>query len=128
MAAYRALWWWVVTVGGTVGLLAAIALRPHDQALALALTGFSLGCCAGCLYDLRNEPFTLRPMLLFGTASGLFLVSLLGLVAVLGRLAGFLLTALLVVGSPWCLATGRRLVARRLGRDPAWPHPAPDTQ
>jgi hypothetical protein len=125
MAAYRALWRWVLTLGGTVGVLAGLALRPDDQLLALGLTGFSLGCCAGCLYDLRNEPFTLRPMLLFGTASALGLMSLLGLVALLGRLGGFLFAVLLIAGSPWCLDMVQRVLAR-IRRDPAWRHPARD--
>jgi hypothetical protein len=52
-------------------------------------------------------------------------MSLLGLVALLGRLGGFLFAVLLIAGSPWCLDMVQRVLAR-IRRDPAWRHPARD--
>lgn len=129
MAIYRTVWAWLVTVVGTLGALIAYALRPTDQFVAVAVTGLSLGACAGCLFDLRNETVTVKSMVVFGFSGTIGLLALLGLGALFG-VPAVLGGVLLVVLSPWTLSTAHRLLTRRLGvPDQQQPPPVhvPDT-
>lgn len=131
LGAYQTVWAWLVTVVGTLGALTAYALRPIDQFVALAVTGLSLGACAGCLFDLRDETVTVKSMVVFGGAGAVGLLALLGLGAVLGAPAvagGVLLLAV----CPWITVPLWRLLARKLGLskgrtgNPVAPVTAPD--
>lgn len=114
LAVYQTAWAWLVTVVGTLGALTAYALRPLDQFVAIAVTGLSLGACAGCLFDLRDETVTLRSMLVFGAAGAVGLLALLGLGAVFGAPAVGGGIVLLVL-CPWLVAPIWRLTTRKLG-------------
>ncbi len=116
MALYQTVWAWVATVVGTLGVLSAYALRPTDQFVAVAVTGLSLGACAGCLFDLRNETVTFRSMAVFGLAGSAALMALLGLGSVFGALA-VVAGVLLLVLAPWCLSLVARLLTGRMGSD-----------
>lgn len=123
---YKTTWAWLVTVVGTLGALTAYALRPMDQFVAVGVTGLSLGACAGCLFDLRDETVTIRSMLVFGAAGAVGLLALLGLGAVLGAPAvggGVLLLAL----CPWLVAPIWRLTTRKLGLSKARGAPPGDS-
>jgi hypothetical protein len=124
MAVYRTFWAWLVTVIGTLGALSAYVLRPLDQFVAVGVTGLSLGACAGCLFDLRNETVTVKSMLSFGLSGSVALLALLGLGAVFGPtavLGGLLLLAL----SPWALSLASRLLTGRLRTEPGNKSPGP---
>lgn len=124
MTLYRTVWAWLVTVLGTVGALTAYALRPTDQFIAVAVTGLSLGACAGCLFDLRNETVTVKSMVVFGFSGAVGLLALLGLGALFGVpavLGGVGLMAL----SPWSLSTAQRLLGRNLGSPNGSPQQQP---
>jgi hypothetical protein len=131
LALYQTTWAWLVTVVGTLGALTAYALRPIDQFVAIAVTGLSLGACAGCLFDLRDETVTVRSMAIFGAAGAVGLLALLGLGAVFGGPAVAGGVALVAI-CPWVTAPLWRLLTRKLGLDkgrtgkPAAPVTAPD--
>jgi hypothetical protein len=121
---YRTAWAWLVTVGATVGALTAFAMRPTDQFIAVAVTGLSLGACAGCLFDLRNETVTVKSMVVFGFSGAIFLLALLGLGAVFG-VAAVLGGVAVVVLSPWSLSMVHRLLVRSSGPADGSPQPPP---
>lgn len=124
MTFYRTAWAWLVTVGATVGALTAYALRPTDQFIAVAVTGLSLGACAGCLFDLRNETVTVKSMVVFGFSGAVGLLALLGLGALFGMPA-VLGGVALVVFSPWSLSMAQRLLGRNRGATDVSPQPPP---
>ena len=124
MALYRTAWAWMVTVVGTVGALTAYALRPTDQFIAVAVTGLSLGACAGCLFDLRNETVTVKSMVVFGFSGAFVLLALLGLGAMFG-VSAVLGGVALVVLSPWSLSMAQRLLGRNPGSPNGSPQPPP---
>ena len=121
---YRTAWAWLVTVGATVGALTAFAMRPTDQFIAVAVTGLSLGACAGCLFDLRNETVTVKSMVVFGFSGAIFLLALLGLGAVFG-VPAVLGGVALVVLSPWSLSMVHRLPGRSSSPADASPQSPP---
>jgi hypothetical protein len=121
---YRTVWAWLVTVLGTVGALTAYALRPTDQFIAVAVTGLSLGACAGCLFDLRNETVTVKSMVVFGFSGAVGLLALLGLGALLG-VPAVLGGVGLMVFSPWSLSMVQRLLGKNLGSPNGNPQPPP---
>jgi hypothetical protein len=127
MALYRTVWAWLVTVVATVGALTAYALRPTDQFIAVAVTGLSLGACAGCLFDLRNETVTVKSMVVFGFSGAIGLLALLGLGALFG-VPAVLGGVVLVVLSPWCLSMAQRLLGRNRGATTESPQPPPPVQ
>jgi hypothetical protein len=118
MSVYRTLWAWLVTVTGTLGALSAYALRPIDQFVAVGVTGLSLGACAGCLFDLRNETVTVKSMLTFGLGGSVILLELLGLGGIFGPAAVLGCLALLAV-APWTLSFVSRLLTGKSRQGPA---------
>lgn len=125
MGVYRTSWLWLVTVIGTLGALSAYVLRPLDQFVAVGVTGLSLGACAGCLFDLRNETVTVKSMLTFGLGGSVSLLALLGLGSIFGPTA-VLGSLLLLALSPWTLSfTGRLLTGRLRQERGGSPSPRP---